>query len=292
MTSDRYERQVRLFGKEGQHALAASRVVIVGVGGVGSHVVQQLAYLGVSELTLIDKEELDETNLNRYVTAQHDDPVPGTLKVDIGESLAKRANPELHVRKIAKSAVSEEAFAAIREADCVFGCVDKEGVRQILTELCAAYERRFVDIASDIIPWEDGSVNYGGRVCVAWDEPGCLVCYGAFDPEEAARDLEDPQEKETRRATYGVDHDDLDQTGPSVISINGVVASVGVTEYMLGVTGVRQPKGLLYYRGTLGGVSVPSDPPRSDCHICEGLRGKGASADVERYIRRGVGEFL
>lgn len=292
MTSDRYERQVRLFGKKGQEALASSRVAVVGVGGVGSHVVQQLAYLGVGELLLIDKEELAETNLNRYVTAQHDDPVPGTLKVDIGERLAMRANPDTCVRKIPKTAVSEEAFTAIRGCDCVFGCVDREGVRQILTELCVAYERRFVDIASDIISWEDGSVNYGGRVCVAWDGPGCLVCYDAFDPEEAARDLEGPQEKETRRATYGVDHDDLDQTGPSVISINGVVASLGVTEFMLGVTGIRDPRGLLTYRGSFGGVSMPSDLPHPDCHICEGVRGKGKSADVERYIRSGVGEYL
>lgn len=292
MTSDRYERQVRLFGREGQRALSTSRVVVVGVGGVGSHVVQQLAYLGVGELFLVDKEELDETNLNRYVTAQHDDPVPGTPKVDIGERLAMRANPDVSVRKLPDTVVSEEAFGAIREADCVFGCVDKEGVRQIVMELCAAYERRFVDIASDVIPSEDGSVNYGGRVCIAWDGPGCLVCYEAFDPEEAARDLEGPREREMRRAIYGVDHDDLDRTGPSVISINGVVASLAVTEFMLGVTGIRDPRGLLTYRGSVGGVSMPSDLPRSDCHICEGTRGKGETAGVERYIRRGVGEHL
>src|SRR5437588_10553982 len=95
--SDRFDRNIRFFGTEGQQKLAASRVTVVGIGGLGTHVVQQLALLGVGCLALIDKEELDTTNLNRYVGVRSTDPIPGTLKVDVGARVAREINPKIQV---------------------------------------------------------------------------------------------------------------------------------------------------------------------------------------------------
>src|ERR1043165_2398351 len=148
--SERFDRSIRFFGKDGQDKLTSSRVTIVGIGGLGTHVVQQTALLGVGRLGLVDSEELDESNLNRYVGARHDDPIPGTPKVDIGERLVKSINPDIEVNKIFDSLVSKDAFREIVEADFVFGCLDREGARLILTELCAAYRRPYFDLASDI----------------------------------------------------------------------------------------------------------------------------------------------
>ena len=61
MNTDRYDRNIRFFGQEGQDRLAACSVAVVGVGGLGTHVVQQLALLGIGKLALIDKGELKET---------------------------------------------------------------------------------------------------------------------------------------------------------------------------------------------------------------------------------------
>src|SRR2546422_7013576 len=107
--TDRFERQERLFGKEGQAKLTAARVAVVGVGGLGTHVVQQLALLGVGELALIDSEELATTDRNRYVGARHDDPIPGTPKVVIGERTAMGIDPAIKVVKIPASLVSDAA---------------------------------------------------------------------------------------------------------------------------------------------------------------------------------------
>jgi hypothetical protein len=80
----------------------------------------------------------------------------------------------------------------------------------------------------------------------------------------------------------------LDQVGPSVVSINGVVASLAVTEFMLNVTGIRLAKRLLTYRGQMGVVTVKSEEPAPNCYYCKGIRGKGDAADVWRYVREGV----
>ena len=79
MRTDRYDRNIRFFGKEGQERLAEVQVSVIGIGGLGTHVVQQLALLGVGKLTLIDSEDLDFTNLNRYIGVRYEDPIPGTF---------------------------------------------------------------------------------------------------------------------------------------------------------------------------------------------------------------------
>src|SRR4051794_3604161 len=100
MSDHRFDRNERLFGKEGQALLRRAVVAVVGNGGLGTHVVQQLALLGVGGLLLIDHEELDDSNLNRYVGAYHYDPIPGTPKVNLGYRIAKSIDPGLRVERI------------------------------------------------------------------------------------------------------------------------------------------------------------------------------------------------
>lgn len=278
--TDRFERQERLFGRDGQEKIQAVHVAVVGVGGLGTHVVQQLALLGVGELALIDSEALSTTDRNRYVGARHDDSVPTTLKVEIGERVVRAIDPTINIVTVADSVVSEAAFAAVIAADYVFGCLDSEGARLVLTELTAAYAKPYIDLASDIVPGEPP--RYGGQVCVAWDGNGCLVCYGLLDVVDVEAELASAENRRNRDAVYGVERAALGRSGPSVVSLNGVIASLGVTEFMLAVTGLRAPHRVLTYRGQLGGVGVLKDEPVPDCYYCRGIRGRGDVVDVQR----------
>jgi hypothetical protein len=288
--TDRFERQERFFGREGQEKLRAAHVAVVGLGGLGTHVVQQLALLGVGRLGLIDGEDLAKTDRNRYVGARHDDPVPGTWKVDLGERIVNGIDPAIPVAKVRDSLVSERGFSTVIEAGYVFGCLDSEGTRLVLTELCSAYEKPYIDIASDIVPGVPPS--YGGQACIAWDGNGCLVCLGLLDVAEAQAELAGVGDRRNRDALYGVQLDGLGRSGPSVVSINGVVASLGITEFMVGLTGLRAPQRVLTYRGHVGAVGISRDEPAPDCYYCKGIRGRRDAADVQRYVRAGIGAFL
>jgi hypothetical protein len=286
--NDRFERQMQFFGREGQEKLQAARVVIVGVGGLGTHVAQQLALLGVGALTFIDDEELALSNRNRYVGARQDDPIPGSLKVDLAERLVDGIDPGIRVERIPESFVSERGFRAVTEAGYVFGCLDSEGARLVLNELCSAYARPYFDLASDVVP---GDVpNYGGHVCVAWDGNGCIVCWGMLDVGEAQEDLAGEGERRDRETIYGIKRAALGRSGPSVVSLNGVVASLGVTEFMVAVTGLRRPKGLITYYGNTGKAVVRAEGPAPDCYYCKGIRGTGDAADVQRYLGERIGQ--
>lgn len=286
----RFERQMRLFGEAGQAKIGSSRVVIVGNGGLGSPVVQQVCLLGVKRLGLVDAQEVKLSSRNRYVGLRHDDPIPGTLKVDVCKRVAHEIDPAIDVEKVADSLVSEKAFAAIVRADYVFGCLDNEGARLVLNELCSAYAKPYFDLASDVMPAEQP--QYGGRVCVNWDGGGCLVCLGVLDVKEASAQLAGPEARRDEEKIYGVNRKFLGETGPSVVSINGAVASMAVTEFMAGVTGMRLPFRLLNYYAHLGRMTMSRDEPKPDCYYCNQIRGMREAAEVERYIAAEVGRWL
>lgn len=279
---DRLDRNIRFFGREGQDKMRSATVVVVGCGGLGTHVGQQLALYGVGGLRPIDDEELDVTNKNRYVTARATDPIPGSPKVDLFERMVWEIDPSIAMIKVNGPLLSAEAFEAIKTADYVFGCLDNEGSRLILTELCAAYARPYFDLASDIVPGD--SPYYGGRVCIAWNGNGCPVCLDVIDTKDAQRELADTHVQKDMDAIYGVHRVLLGEKGPSVVSVNGVIASLAVTEFMVAVTGIRPPQRLLTYHGNRGIVTSSADTPSANCYYCQGIRGKGAQSGVERLL--------
>ena len=281
MDEDRLDRNIRFFGKEGQKKLSAATVAVVGVGGLGTHVLQQLALISVKQLSLIDNETTDKSNGNRYVAIRHSDR-PGASKVDLGRRLIEEINPYVEVVTVPHALTSKSAFEKIVESDYIFGCLDKDAPRMILNELCTAYNKPYFDLASDIISGK--SPDYGGRICISWDGNGCLDCFDLLDKAEIQQQLESKEAKQDREAIYGVPMDVLDEAGPSVVSINGVVASLAVTEFMLWVSGIRKPYRVITYNGKMGIVTVSRDDPAPDCYYCKGIRGKGDSVNVQRYL--------
>ncbi|MGO4684535.1 HesA/MoeB/ThiF family protein [Hyphomicrobium sp. 2TAF46] len=278
--NDRYHRNILLFGEEGQHRLRQAKVTIAGAGGLGSPVAQHLALLGVGEAGLIDDEDLSESNRNRFVGARHDDPVPGSLKVALVARNIREINPDVNVIECPHALVSPEAFDLIKRSEYVIGCFDDDGPRFILNELCAAYSKHYIDLASDVA---DGR-SYGGRVCVSWDGKGCLHCLGELDPVAVRKYLSSTEEKERKDAIYGIKTAALGQTGPSIAPLNGVIAALGVMELMVAVTGMRPPSRFLDFKGHLGTVNSRRDKPDEGCPYCQN-RGRGAALDVERYLR-------
>jgi hypothetical protein len=288
MEETRFHRQELLFGKAGQEKIESCKVAIVGLGGLGSHVAQQLAYLGVGSFMLIDRDKASESNLNRLIGATDDDVANQALKVDIAHRLIKTIAPGAHVDIISQNFINDDAFALLRTADYVFGCVDNDASRLVLNELCQAYSRNYVDMATDI----DTENNvFGGRMLFS-DGRICLFCKHLLNDEDVRRSFSTASQWHDDDRIYGVRRGALGLAGPAVVSLNGILASLAVTEFMVQVTGVRRAYPHLEYKGTMGIVARDTELPDFDCYYCKTLRGKGSAADVERYIREAWGERL
>ena len=280
--SERFERHMPLFGSAGQARIRETRVAVVGVGGIGSHVIQQLAHLGVRIFGVIDPDDLEMTNLNRLVGSRSDDPIPGTPKVDIAARAIRSVDEDAEVVAVHRDLLTEEAFAVVKQSHVVFGCVDNEGARLVLTELCAAYDIPYIDVGSDVLP--GAPPQFGGQVCTSWRGRGCLVCLDELDIEEARRDLAGTEAAAIEREIYGIERQHLAGGGPAVVSVNGIVASLAVTEFMAGVTRLREPVPLIRYRGWTPSITRGL-APAADCYYCRGIRGKREGAGVERYLQ-------
>ena len=264
--SDRFERQRALFGDDGQERLSNSKVAVVGAGGLGSFVAMELAYLGVGQIAIIDADQLERSNRNRLVGTwdSHED---GETKVSIAHQLIERIDPNIMVESIPEKFSDAAALEAIKNADYVFGCVDSDGVRLGLNEFVCSEDLRLVDAASDTLA--DGDVlAYGGRVCCVFPETGCLVCLHVLDPNRIRAELDTPEQQADKKSIYGVDRENLGESGPSVVSVNGVVASLAVTEFMVAATGLRASFTKLEYLGHRGVVLQSHDRGDPQCYFC------------------------
>lgn len=283
MSSNRFERQLSFLGRTGQKRIRDANVIVIGVGGIGSHVIQQLALLGVGAITVIDPDELESTNLNRLVGATAHDLIPGTKKTHIAKRLVRSIDPSISIETVPQNLMSRDAFSAVKRSSYVFGCLDNDGSRLVLNELCIAFEIPYLDLASDIIIAES-DLHYGGRVFVNYDDNGCIICYDLISPVNASRDLSSPESLRDYQAIYGVPNEHLEETGPSVVSINGIVASLATTEFMVLITGLREPNRYLNYNGLRGVVTKNEDSPYPNCFYCKTVRGQRQNANVEKYL--------
>lgn len=278
---DKHARHYGFFGREGQALIGQQTLAVVGCGGNGNHVIPQLACLGPKAIIGIDDEELSGTNRNRYILARHADPAPGMHKVDIAQRAVKDIDPDIEFIPVKASLRTPEAFAALHKATAIFGCPDNDGARLVMMEFACAYGIPYFDLATDIP--KDDVTNFGGRFTLVDGDPGCLVCRDLLDLQQTRADLESEAARKDREAIYGVPKDELDGTGPSVVSLNGVVASLAVTEFIMHVTGLRPPLRQLSYRGRTG-IVTSSKAPTESCYYCNCVKGAGERADVERYL--------
>lgn len=118
-----YSRTEMLFGHKAIEALAAARVAVFGVGGVGGYAVEVMARSGVGHLDLIDNDTVSITNINRQIIALNSNV--GQYKVDVARQRVLDINPQCDVRAIRMFYLPEEADNIdLSEYDYVVDCID------------------------------------------------------------------------------------------------------------------------------------------------------------------------
>ncbi len=278
----RASRQVLALGRTGQANIEGIEVAIVGLGGLGSHVAQQLAYLGVRHFVLIDGDRVDPTSLNRLVQAGPRDV--GRMKVDVIKEQVERlaGRKYISVKALATDLRDANALEAVKKVDVLFGCVDNDGARLVLNELACAYLIPYFDLAVGLSSDNDRISEAGGRVAVVLPTGPCLLCASEVDLRQASDDLVSEEEL-MRRRLQGYAGPAL--PSPSVVSLNGVVASIGAQEFLAFVSKIRPVRTFTVYdmmeheRSPVVSRLVAADP---DCLACAS-KGTGDKTWIERY---------
>jgi molybdopterin/thiamine biosynthesis adenylyltransferase len=263
--SQRFDRQVRALGPDGQNVLRLLTVGVVGAGGLGSHVIQQLVHLGVGRIVVVDPDRVASSNLSRLVGASRFDVIFRRAKTGVARRLARRVGGPTEIAEVRGSVTDEEPAHRLLQCDVIIGCTDNQWSRTVLNAIAYQYYVPVLDLGVEL---QTGGAM-GGRI--TWLVPGaaCLWCQRILSSERVRVEQLPPiahADELARGYMQGID-----EPAPSVVSINGVVASLAVTELLArstGFAGSEARPNVLMYRISDGVVRrslVKSDPVCPTC---------------------------
>ncbi|MEH6551439.1 MAG: molybdopterin-synthase adenylyltransferase MoeB [Pseudomonadales bacterium] len=171
----RYSRQIMLedIEIEGQQALQQARVLLIGVGGLGSPVAMYLAAAGVGCLVLVDDDDVDLSNLQRQII--HQTEAIGYLKVESARQAIDALNPHVQVVAIPLRLQGEDLAEQVAAADVIVDASDNFSTRFALNAACIAAGKPLVSGAA--IAWE-------GQVSVFDSRQPKAPCYRCLYQEQ------------------------------------------------------------------------------------------------------------
>lgn len=193
---DALVRTVSAWGDKAQADLEQARIGVVGLGSVGSIVVESLARMGLGKITLIDFDRVELKNLDRMLTATESDI--GDLKTEVAQrrlsAVATTAAPLF--RSVPQKISLPAAYAAALDCDVLFSCVDRPHPRHVLNFIAYSHLIPVID-GGMLVRLRDGRFR-GADWQVQTVGPGraCLNCLGAYDENSVSLDkdglLDDP----------------------------------------------------------------------------------------------------
>jgi len=229
-----FDRQIRLFGTAGQDILRDLHVGIVGCGGTGSAVAEQLTRLGVGWLTLIDDDDVTTPTPTRGYGIRVEDVGRCKSQVLAADLIAIGLGTQ--IRAIVAPLHDRKALDALAHADVVFCCVDGHGARLILNRWAYAHHAPVIDLA--VLVAADGDVSIDARVTWIAAGSACLLCRGRIDPSIAYAENLDPAR---RRALAGEGYViAAESPQPAVVTLTTLVASMATTELLLRLFGIGE----------------------------------------------------
>ncbi len=236
----RFVRQSFL-GPKSEEIIASVRVGIIGLGGGGSHVAQQLAHLGFVDYVLFDEQRVENSNLNRLVGATEADVAERRLKVDIAARVIRGVRATASVRTV--SSRWQDAPELFRTCDIVFGCVDGFAERQQIENSARRYLIPYVDVGMDVRQVKGQPPRMAGQVILSLPGGRCMQCLGFLNERTLT--------EEAQRYGDAGDH-------PQGVWANGGLASSAVglgVDVLTGWSGNRATVEYLSYDGNAGTVT-------------------------------------
>ncbi|MBV7407207.1 thiazole biosynthesis adenylyltransferase ThiF [Enterobacter sp. ENT03] len=212
----RYSRQILLedIAIDGQQQLLASRVLIIGLGGLGSPAALYLAAAGVGTLVLADDDAVHLSNLQRQILFTMDDIA--RPKTQAAAQRLQQLNPDIDLIALNQRLAGDLLHQEVARADVVLDCSDNMTTRQAINAACVASNTPLISASA---------VGFGGQLMVL-TPPWAQGCYRCLWPDDA--------EPERNCRTAGV-------IGPVV----GVMGSLQALEAIKLLTGMAPAQGEL-----------------------------------------------
>lgn len=227
---NRYDRQSFL-GIDSQKIISKVKVGIIGLGGGGSHIIKQLAHLGVKNYVIFDDDYVSNTNSNRLIGATVENVKDKVQKTAIAFKSIKELQPDAIVEVVNDK--WEEKPELLQSCDIAFGAVDSFASRRDLESICRRYLIPYIDIGMDVRILENEYPRMFGQLILSLAGYPCMKCMGFLTEENLALEA----------AKYG-------DAGakPQVVWANGVLASNAIGLFTDLITGWSGRKDCMVYQ--------------------------------------------
>jgi adenylyltransferase/sulfurtransferase len=178
--NDRYSRQILFaqIGEEGQARIAGSKVVIIGCGALGAVQAETLARAGVGHLVLVDRDFVEESNLQRQIMFEESDALNRLPKAVAAASRIARVNSDVQVEALVADVNFENIEEIISGTSMVMDGTDNFEARFLINDACVKTKT----------PWVYGAAvgSYGLTMTIVPGESPCLRCVLEAMPEPAS----------------------------------------------------------------------------------------------------------
>jgi hypothetical protein len=301
-----HDSALELWGERGQARLSGIRVGVVGCGGVGSLLAEQVARLGVGEAVFIDFDHLKEANLNRAYSATRTDARDQASKVEIARRIAERAAtaPGFQAHTVTGSVVENRnseyaALGALLDCDVILNAADPHWVRMVIDHVAYAHLIPVVTGGTRLeVDEKGGGLTSAARSTVATAGPSlpCLHCLNVWKHGDRTAGVVHDRKRPNERAPGGdlyVARDGADigdgsgeLRDPSVITTNGVVASLMMERFHALTVGTSPStfEGRQVYRPAQGTMTWMKNK--------EGERQKTCDDGCDRASTVGLGDYV
>jgi molybdopterin/thiamine biosynthesis adenylyltransferase len=268
---DFFDRQVKALGQSFQQIFQQLDIGIVGLGGTGSAIAEQLVRMGAQKIRLVDHDRIEASNVSRLYGSTGRDV--NEYKVDVVKRHVTAINPNLYTTTLAKSVITKDALKYLSNCDLIFSCLDRHAPRAVLNELSYQCFIPIIDVGVGLQSHSAGPL--GGTVRTTLIGPGlpCLVCQEIIRPEIIMAENLSPDEYHARRAEqYTVD---LPVNAPSVINFTTMAATFGVLQAVDLLSNTEQETGstLLFDLSSRETIRTRGTI-KPDC-VCQKRLGKG-----------------
>jgi hypothetical protein len=271
-----FDRNVRAFGPAIQSTIGDLSICVVGCGGTGSAVAEQLVRLGVRKLLLIDPDIVSQSNLTRlYGSTSYD---VGRPKVEVVKEQLERIAPTLSCESLQGMITNLEVAQKLVSADVVFGCSDDNAGRIVLSRLSTFFIIPVIDCGVLLASDSEGKLtDIVGRITTLTPGAACLICRGRIDLIRARTELLIPDErKRLENEGYAPV---LGMAEPAVVTFTTSVASFAVTELLERLIGFgaepRPTELLIRFHDREISTNLASPVGRHFCNPSQGKIGQG-----------------
>jgi ThiF family protein len=227
---ERHARQILVFGNSGQQILRQSRVAVLGAGGGGSLIIQQLAHLDVGDITAFDYDVVAKSNLSRIIGATQWDAILRRRKVKVAKRVVKRINRSVILTGRVQDAADREVARQLGEMDAIFVATDTALGRHAANAVAFQYMVPVFVVGAKVQAAGDGTLS-SIHTIVRPAIPGfaCLHCQCAIPAYQLHAEQLGEDERHAQDYLGGGE----DIVDPSVISLNGIAASSAVTDFLM-----------------------------------------------------------